>query len=66
MIGKLIKEYLQDKGIKQNFVAEKIGITENAMSDICNGKRDISCIEYYKLCKALGIELEYFLEGVEL
>lgn len=66
MIGKLIKEYLQDKGIKQNYVAEKAGITDNAMSDICNGKRDIGCIEYYKICKAIGVPLEYFLEGVEI
>ena len=66
MIGKLIKEYLQDKGIKQNYVAEKAGITDNAMSDICNGKRDIGCIEYYKICKVLGVPLGYFLEGVEI
>ena len=66
MIGKLIKEYLQDKGIKQNYVAERAGITDNAMSDICNGKRDIGCIEYYKICKVLGVPLEYFLEGVEI
>ena len=66
MIGNLIKKYLQDKGIKQNFVAEKAGITENAMSDICNGKRDVECTEYYKICKVLGVPLEYFLEGVEL
>lgn len=66
MIGKLIKDYLQKNGLKQIYVAEKAGLTNNALSDICNEKRGVDCIEYYKICKALGVSLEHFLKDVEL
>lgn len=67
MIGRLIKEYLEKEGIKQNVVAEKVGISANTMSDICSEKRKtIDCIEYYKICKVLGVPLNYFLEDVTL
>lgn len=65
MVGARIKTYLNDNGIKQNFLAEKTGLSPNAISDICIHDRKIDCIEYYKICKALNLPLEYFLEGVD-
>lgn len=64
VIGGKIKIYLKDNGIKQSFVAEKSGLTESIISDICNEKRKVDVIEYYKICKALQVPLNYFLEGV--
>lgn len=66
MIGGRIKNYLEDKGIKQRFVADKAGLTVSAMSDICNEKRKVDAVEYYMICKALAVPLDFFLEGVEL
>lgn len=63
-IGGKIKMYLQENGIKQSFVAEKSGLTDSIISDICNEKRKVDVIEYYKICKALQLPLNYFLEGV--
>lgn len=65
MVGKRISEYLAENGMKQNFLAEKTGMTASVISDICNGKRKIDCIEYYKICKALNLPLEYFMQGIE-
>lgn len=65
MIGKKIKIYLENKGIKQKFVADKTGLSESAMSDICNEKRKVDAVEYYLICKALQLPLDYFLEGIE-
>lgn len=65
MIGKKIKIYLENKGIKQKFVADKSGLSESAMSDICNEKRKVDAVEYYLICKALQLPLDYFLEGIE-
>lgn len=65
MVGKKISEYLTENGIKQTFLAEKTGMTNSVMSDICNGKRKIDCVEYYKICKALNLPLEHFLDGIE-
>jgi transcriptional regulator with XRE-family HTH domain len=62
MVGGRIKQYLAENGIKQSFLAEKTGMSNATISDICNGNRKIDCVEYYKICKALNVPLETFLE----
>lgn len=62
MVGKKIKEYLTENGIKQAFLVEKTGLTACQISNICIHDRKIDCIEYYKICKALGVPLDYFLK----
>lgn len=61
MVGKRIKEYLIENGIKQTFIAEQAGISPSKMSDICNRNRMIDCMTYYKICKALNVPMETFL-----
>lgn len=65
MIGTKIKDYLADNGIKQAFLAEKTGLSPSQVSDICIHDRKIDCIEYYKICKALNLELDYFFRDME-
>ena len=65
MIGAKIRAYLEERGIKQAFLVERTGLNANIISDICLGNRKVDCIEYYKICKALGVPLETFLEGLE-
>ena len=65
MVGIRIKEYLNANGIKQSFVAEKTGLSATVISDICSGNRKIDVVEYYKICKALDLPLEYFLPEEE-
>ena len=62
MIGARIKQYLTDNGIKQAFLAEKVEIPQSQLSDICNKGRSIDCVLYYKICKALNVPFEKFLE----
>lgn len=61
MVGEKIKQYLTDNGIKQAFLAEKVGISPSQMSDICNKGRTIDCVLYYKICKALNVPLDLFV-----
>ena len=62
MLGLKIKKYLTENGIKQAFLVEKTGLSANAISDICRGsKKTIDAVAYYKICTALGVNLEYFL-----
>ena len=63
MVGERIKQYLTDNGIKQTFVAEKVGITQPQMSEICNKGRSIDCLLYYRICKVLNVPFETFIEG---
>ena len=62
MVGRRIKEYLKENGIKQTFVAEKSGLSNSVISDICTRGRKIDVVEYYKICKVLNVPLETFLE----
>lgn len=62
MIGKLISEYMKANGIKQSYVAEKVGITPSVMSDICIRNRKIDCLLYYRICCVLGVPYEFFIE----
>lgn len=61
MVGTRIKEYLKDHGIKMSFVAEKIGVSSVRMAQILSAK-NISCVTYYKICKALEMPLETFID----
>ncbi len=60
MQGSDIKQYLEDNGIKQNYLSEKTGIPANVINVILNNKRKIEANEYMKLCDALNLPLDYF------
>ena len=62
MLGAIIKEYLNDNGIKQAFLVEKTGLSASQVSDICNNDRKIDAVEYYRICRALNIPLEYLVK----
>jgi len=64
MIGVLIKEYLTDHGIKQSFLAQQAGLTDQIISDICVRDRKVSALENYKICKALELPSDYFVSQV--
>lgn len=60
MIGNRIYNYLREKGITQASVARRAGIDKRTLSFMANGKRKITAEEYYRICKALELPLEYF------
>ena len=63
MVGEKIKNYLNENGIKQTFIADKTGLSNSCISAICGGNRKIEVIEYLKICRALGVEPDTFLVG---
>lgn len=65
MVGTLIKDYLDENGIKQSFLAKRAGLTNSQVSDICIHGRKIDCVEYKKICDALNLPLDFFLKEVE-
>lgn len=65
MLGAIIKEYLVNNGIKQAFLVDKTGLSASQVSDILNRDRRIDAIEYYRICKALNVDLEYFVKKAE-
>lgn len=65
MLGKLIKRYIDENGIKYSFVAEEAGISQNVFSAILNGKRKIVAEEYFAICFVLKVDIGYFAEKLK-
>lgn len=61
-VGIKIKEYLDQNGIKYSFVAEKANMAPPVMSLVLAGTRDVKVLEYYRICKALQVPFEKFID----
>ena len=53
-----IKEVLAEKGIKQKFLCEKLGINESVLSLIINGKRKPSQDRLRALARILNVSIK--------
>lgn len=51
-----IKKYIEANGLKQKYVAELSGITENSISRILCGKRRMRAEELLNMCRAFDID----------
>lgn len=60
-VGQKIKAYISSNGIKQKFLAEQIGISEQKLCLSLNGDRKLSFEEYEKICGCLGVNTDKFL-----
>lgn len=58
---KELKSVIDKRGLKQNYVARKIGITPNYLGQILNGKRKLSADVAIKAAQVLGLPLDIFL-----
>lgn len=61
MVREAIAKYLEDNGIKQNYLATKINMSPVTLNTILNGKRKIDIEEYAKICDALNVTYDLFL-----
>lgn len=58
-----LKKYMEDKGIKQNYISEKTLIPENTLSMIFNGKRKLSADEFEAIVLALNANPSVFINN---
>lgn len=58
--GLTIKQYLEERGIKQAYISEKTGISKVALNQILNDNRRMEVNEYATICMALNLPLDYF------
>lgn len=65
MLGRAIKEYIAACGIKQKKIAEEANLSEQQLSDICSGRRRIEAVEYFNICRALGVSVDYFWNVIQ-
>ena len=57
----LALEFLKPMNISQNSLAKALGIPQNRINDIINGKRGISTDTDLRLCKYFGLTDGYFV-----
>lgn len=64
-LGKTIIRLRKEKGYSQEAFANEAGIDRRYMSDIENGKRNISIDILDRVCNKLGIKISDFFVEVE-
>ena len=60
MIYERIAKFVEENGIKQSALAEKTGITKQALSESLRGLRKITAEEYVAICRALKKSPNFF------
>jgi len=65
MTGELIKNYLDENGIKYSYVAHKAGISLTTFSTMLNNKRKISAEEFIDICVVLRVKPNYFADKIK-
>lgn len=61
-IGKKIKAYLKEHGLKQNFLCEQLNVSDSTLSQMLSKNRYLPVEVYVKICEALKVDLDYFLK----
>lgn len=64
-LGRTINRLRKEKGYSQEAFANEAGIDRRYMSDIENGKRNISIDILERVCNKLGIKISEFFVEVE-
>ena len=57
-----VNEYIAKQKIKQTFVSFKSGISTSTLSRILNGSREVNLAQMEKISKALGKNVDFFLD----
>ncbi len=67
MVNERINAAVEDSGLKQKFIADKIGISEPSFSAMLSGKRKIDVDEFFGLCMVLNMKPDqlYYYERAE-
>lgn len=56
----MLKQYISENGIKQNFVAEKAGISAELLRRSLDGKRRMQADEFVAVCRVLSLDFDFF------
>lgn len=60
--GLILKDYLNSHGIKQSFVADKMGISDSNFSAHMNGRLRFTADFAIAVSRALGVSVDIFLK----
>ena len=66
MIAERIKEYIEEKGIKQTAIASATGMSKVAVSETLNGNRTLTAEELSRICRFLEVPCERFFDSAPM
>ena len=62
LVYERVRDYLENRGIKQSFVADKIGMSMSTFNAIMCGTRKLYAEDLRAVCYALQVSPEEFIE----
>jgi transcriptional regulator with XRE-family HTH domain len=62
----IIRRVMRERGIKQDVIAEALGLERSGVSKLLNGRRQMKAREMIKIGRVLGLDVASLLSGVEL
>lgn len=65
LVYEKVRQYLKDHGIRQSFVAEKCNLSLSTFNSMMNGHRRMYAEDLRKICYALNVSPEVFIEYQE-
>ena len=57
-----ISLYIEENGIKQSYIAEKLGISPDLFSKTLLGQRRMPATEFFEICFILNVDPNYFYQ----
>lgn len=63
--GMTLHQIIRDKGFRQGWVAEQIGITQGHFSEIKTGAKPLAIEKLRPLAELLGITIDEVLDAIE-
>lgn len=61
----LIKNIINERGLQQKFICEKIKISQEQFSQCMRGKRRFKVTEFLALCSLLNLDFSMFQECIK-
>lgn len=59
-IGRKLKELRNSRGLRQSELADLVGLSRPAISNIESGKRSLTLSTLKRFCEVYGIDISYF------
>jgi transcriptional regulator with XRE-family HTH domain len=60
-----LREVLDDKGVKQNWLAQRLNVTDNTVSNWCNNKAQPSLLVLKQIAVLLSVDITDLLKPVQ-
>jgi transcriptional regulator with XRE-family HTH domain len=59
-LNQKLRNFIEETGMTQTFVAKKSGIKPKRLNDICNNVVDVRADELLKICKVIKVDIKKF------